>query len=197
MSATAEANREMTGVELFRALKASGTGERHMRTVRRVLQEHKQAAVADLVADGVPASKAPAEAQPMSARKLLDSLTRLTDDKGKPVMSDVTLRKCSNILAGQHPDVGSRVKPEDWDDEIDGAWDGRVLPAPTQEEREARLANSKGVPMPTPAAEVLAPKPPASAEPKVGPAPHQTLPVGTAINPRGADLGPKPSPSKR
>ncbi|MDE2097154.1 MAG: hypothetical protein KGL39_07900 [Patescibacteria group bacterium] len=188
MSATAEATREITGVELFRALKDSGTGDRHMRVVRRVIQEHKQTAMTDLVNAGVAPNDAKKTAAPLSGRELFDRLSRLADDRGRPVLSDITLRKCANILAGQHPDVGSKVKPEDWDDEIDGPWDGRILPPPTREEIESRQLRR------VPQVETMSTQAPPNVEPKpTGGALHQTLPIGTAPDPRGPAVGPKPA----
>jgi hypothetical protein len=135
----------VTGVDLFRALKESGTGESYLSWIRRILRGHREKEKARMRAEGMPEVKLDENVTPMTARDLIVEMTLLRDDAGKQVIQPVTLRKCANLMAGKWADLGSRVRPEEWDDDIDGPFQAD-LPMPTAAELEARGIKHPPVP---------------------------------------------------
>jgi hypothetical protein len=127
-----------TAGDLFRALKDSGTGETYLRPIRRCIKLHKEREIRTLLDAGVPMDKAAAQVVPLSPAELVVELQQMRDEQGKPVIGDVTMRKCKNLLAGKHADINARVKPEEWDDDIDGPWAAEA-PTLTEAERQKML----------------------------------------------------------
>jgi hypothetical protein len=135
----------MTGVDLFRALKDSGTGESYLTWIRRILRGHREKEKARMRAEGVAEVHLDGKVTPMTARDLIQEMGLLRDDAGKLVIQPVTMRKCANLMAGKHADLGSRVRPEEWDDDIDGPFVAE-MPMPTAAELATRGIKNPPVP---------------------------------------------------
>lgn len=83
----------MTAIELFRALRDSETGADKLAVLRKLIKDKPT----------------------MTGDELLVEMRVVNVTQG-------TLRKAMNLVAGKPADAGSKIKPAEWVDEIDGKW---------------------------------------------------------------------------
>lgn len=171
-----------SAVQLYRKLVDSGTGGGRNATSKSVKLQQMRSWL-----------KVNREA---SARDFYQALAIMASSKDKRVgeVSEGTLKKSLNIMNGLDPHHGARLRPEDWDEEIDGPYEpgkaGKAAavalmepnpPAPVQGITTTKVTDSDAPPVPTGIIHKV----------------HQEGPAET----READLGPKkaeqPSPPQQ
>lgn len=163
----------MTGIELFRQFKGCGVGAQKLAQMRGWLQDNKAA----------------------SGEDLYHGLVLMASDPYKRVgdVAEGTLLKAAAILAGRDPHERIRIRPSEWDEDIDGLW----IPGTTLSDRVAGAQpmahNPSALPTPITTSAPLVDgmsTPPAG---QSGPNPnivHQVL-TPTAAGAHAPDLGPK------